>query len=144
MAPWLVWLVVTAAFGIAEVLTLGLVLGMFALAAGAAAAAAGAGASVPVQILVFVVGAPLLLGLLRPARRRLTRVPHTRTGVEALVGRRALVLAPVDAHGGQVRIGGEVWSARAYDETQRLPAGATVDVLAIEGATALVHSVELP
>jgi len=42
-------------------------------------------------------------------------------------------------HGGRVRIGGEVWSARSYDETLVIPAGSAVDVMQIEGATALVY-----
>jgi len=49
------------------------------------------------------------------------------------------VIEEVTALGGRVRIGGEVWSARSYDEAQVIPAGSTVDVFAIEGATALVH-----
>ncbi|HEY2238340.1 MAG TPA: NfeD family protein, partial [Streptosporangiaceae bacterium] len=42
-------------------------------------------------------------------------------------------------HTGRVRIGGEEWSSRSYDETLVIPAGAVVDVIQIEGATALVY-----
>ena len=62
----------------------------------------------------------------------------SRTGTDALVGRRAIVTRTVDAHGGRVRIGGEEWSARSYLDDQVLPEGKTVDVVQIEGATALV------
>jgi membrane protein implicated in regulation of membrane protease activity len=61
-----------------------------------------------------------------------------RTGTAALVGQRALVLERVDADGGQVKIGGEVWSARPYDDSDVFEPGARVDVLRIDGATALV------
>ena len=59
-------------------------------------------------------------------------------GVDALVGRKALVTRRVDVHGGRVRIGGEEWSARSYLDGEVLEEGATVDVVKIEGATALV------
>jgi len=84
--------------------------------------------------------APLAsLGLLRPIARRHVRLPAvSRTGTDALVGRTALVTRRVDAHGGRVRIGGEEWSARAYVDDQVLVEGQTVDIIQIEGATALV------
>ena len=62
----------------------------------------------------------------------------SRTGTDALVGRKGVVTRRVDQHGGRVRIGGEEWSARAYLEDQVLAEGQTVDVIQIEGATALV------
>jgi membrane protein implicated in regulation of membrane protease activity len=71
--------------------------------------------------------------------RHLKQPPPLRTGTAALVGRRALVLREVTGHDGRVRIGGEEWSARCYDETLVIPAGATVDVIQIEGASALVY-----
>jgi membrane protein implicated in regulation of membrane protease activity len=55
------------------------------------------------------------------------------------VGAKAVVLERVDLNGGQVKIGGEVWTARAYDEAQVIEPGARVDVVKIEGATALVY-----
>jgi membrane protein implicated in regulation of membrane protease activity len=78
------------------------------------------------------------------ARRHLTGHPHLRTGVAALIGREAVVLAPCDRDAGRVRIGGEEWSARSYDPDLHIPAGTRVDVFAIEGATALVHPQEEP
>jgi membrane protein implicated in regulation of membrane protease activity len=62
----------------------------------------------------------------------------SRTGTDALVGRRAVVTRRVDSVGGRVRIGGEEWSARSYLDSEVYPEGATVDVVRIEGATALV------
>ena len=80
------------------------------------------------------------LGFVLPvARRHVKQPPLLKTGPAALVGRSASVLEEVDMHGGRVRIGGEVWSARSYDETLVIPVGHTVDVMQIEGATALVY-----
>jgi membrane protein implicated in regulation of membrane protease activity len=54
------------------------------------------------------------------------------------------VVEQVDAHGGRVKIGGEVWSARAYVSSQVIPPGVDVDVVILDGVTALVYPKELP
>ena len=99
-----------------------------------------AGLGLPFQLAAFAAAAGAGLGVVRPiAMRHIKQPPLLRTGTSALVGRSALVLEEVTAHGGRVRIGGEVWSSRSYDESAVMPAGSTVDVFQIEGATALVH-----
>ena len=137
---WLVWVVVAIALAVGEVLTPGLFfLGPVALAAGAAALASLLGAGPAASLIVFILGSLASLAFLRPVARRHVRMPAiSRTGTDALVGRKALVTKKVDAHGGRVRIGGEEWSARAYLDDQVLDEGASVDVIQIEGATALV------
>ena len=137
---WVVWAVAAVALAVGEVLTPGLFfLGPVALAAGAAALAAVLGADTAGSLIVFVLGSLASLAVLRPIARRHVRLPAiSRTGTDALVGRKALVTRRVDAHGGRVRIGGEEWSARSYLDGQVLDEGLTVDVIQIEGATALV------
>ncbi len=137
---WLVWVVVAIALAVGEVLTPGLFfLGPVALAAGAAALASLLGAGAVGSLIVFIVGSLASLALLRPIARRHVRLPAiSRTGTDALIGRKALVTRKVDAHGGRVRIGGEEWSARAYLDGQVYDEGSSVDVIQIEGATALV------
>jgi membrane protein implicated in regulation of membrane protease activity len=77
--------------------------------------------------------------VLRPIAARHLRTPaRIRTGSAALVGSKALVLERVDADGGQVKIGGEIWTARAFDDEAVIEPGARVEVLKIDGATALV------
>ncbi len=77
--------------------------------------------------------------MLRPiARRHLHTPAQLRTGTAALVGERAVVLERVDRDGGQIKLAGEVWTARAYDEDEVLEPGARVQVMQIQGATALV------
>jgi membrane protein implicated in regulation of membrane protease activity len=140
VAAWVVWLVAAALLAVGEVLTLGLVVGLVALGAVAGALVALAGAGIVPQVIAFLVASVALLGVVRPVARAHLRQPRSlRTGTAALVGARALVLERVDLHGGRVKIGGEVWSARAYDESQVIEAGSTVEVLKIEGATALVY-----
>jgi membrane protein implicated in regulation of membrane protease activity len=137
---WLVWVVVAALLAIGELLTPGLFfLGPVALAAVAAALVSLLGAGSVISVLVFIAGAIASLAVLRPIARSHIRIPAlSRTGTDALVGRRAVVTRRVDALGGRVRIGGEEWSARSYLDNEVYAEGTTVDVVRIEGATALV------
>ncbi len=88
---------------------------------------------------VFIAGGIGAVALLRPVAMRHLRTPASlRTGTAALVGARAMVLERVNADGGRVKIGGEVWSARSFFDAQVIEAGTRVEVAKIEGATALV------
>jgi membrane protein implicated in regulation of membrane protease activity len=145
VAEWVPWLIAAGVLAAAEVMTLTLVLGMLAVAALAGALAAAVDAPAAAQVLAFAAASLLLLGLVRPVARRHRHGPAAlRTGAAALVGRRGVALSTVDGQGGQVRVAGEVWTARSYDETTVIPAGAPVDVAQIDGATAVVLPVEQP
>jgi membrane protein implicated in regulation of membrane protease activity len=140
MVSWIVWLIVAALLGVAELLTTTLAFGLIAAAAVVAAVVGAFHLAIPLQLAAFVVAAGVGLGLVRPiAIKHVKQPPLLRTGTAALVGRSAVVLEEVTGESGRVRIGGEVWSSRAYDESLVIPVGAKVDVLEIEGATALVH-----
>jgi len=130
---------VAAGLVIGELLTPGMfLLGPLALAA-AAAAIVGAFAGGLVALIVFVVGSLLSLALLRPVARRHLRLPAiARTGTAALVGRKALVLRRVDQVDGLIRIGGEDWTARTYIDDEVFDEGSQVQVVEIQGVTALV------
>ena len=139
MPDWVIWTIGAAALVAGEVFTLGFILGPVALAALLAALVAVAGGGLGLQLAVFIVGSVASLAFVRPLATRHLRMPtHTRTGAAALVGSRAVVLERVDADSGTVKIGGEVWTARPYDEDHVFEPGTRVDVLKIEGATALV------
>jgi membrane protein implicated in regulation of membrane protease activity len=141
---WVIWLVAAVALGVAEMLTTTLALGLMAVGALAAAVAGGLGADLAVQAVVFVAVSAAGIVVIRPvalARLRRSR-SGLRTGTAALVGQTGYVLDDVTPHAGRIRIGGEEWSARPYDEASVIPAGSTVDVLQIKGATALVHQRE--
>jgi membrane protein implicated in regulation of membrane protease activity len=140
MGLWIIWLVVAAVLGVAEIMTTTLAFGLLAVAALVGAGVGFAGGDAALQFGAFAVTAAAGLGIARPfALRHIRQPPLLRTGTAALVGRTAYVLEDVTAHSGRVRIGGEEWSARPYDETLTIPAGSTVDVMQIEGATALIY-----
>jgi membrane protein implicated in regulation of membrane protease activity len=138
---WVVWAIVAVALALGELATPGLFfLGPVAVAAVVAGVVSLIGIAAWLQVLIFLLVSVASLGVLRPiARAHLSMPAATRTGTAALVGTKALVLQRVDAHGGRVRIGGEEWSARAYIDDQVLEPGMSVEVVKIEGATALVY-----
>ncbi len=139
MAAWVIWIVVAGLLAIGEILTLSFFMGPIAVAAVLAAIAALLGAGTALQMVVFILASAASLLVLRPiARRHLMTPAKIRTGTAALVGAEALVLDRVDRDGGTVKLSGEVWSARAYDEDEVIEVGARVQVMQIQGATALV------
>jgi membrane protein implicated in regulation of membrane protease activity len=139
MPGWAIWMIVAAALAGVEVFSLTFLFGPLAVAALLAALVAGLGLAPVLQIAVFAGAAIASLAVLRPiaiAHVR-TAIP-ARTGTAALVGQTAVVLEPVDANGGQIKLGGEVWSARSYDDDRVFEPGQRVLVLEIRGATALI------
>lgn len=138
---WLLWVGFALLLGAVEVASLDLVFGMVAAAALVAALGAALGLSFPLQVITFAVAAAVLLAVARPLVLRYVRphVPLVATGSDAGVGQRAEVLEQVSSRDGRVKLRGEVWSART-EHGAVLPAGADVEVLRIEGATAVVRA----
>jgi membrane protein implicated in regulation of membrane protease activity len=138
---WVVWVIAAVGLIVLEIFTLTAALGILGGAALITALAAGLGLPVPMQLLIFSGAAVAGVGLLGPvARRHLTGSRGAAPfGVDALVGKPGYVVQEVTGRDGRVRIGGEEWTARAMDDTVVIPTGATVDVLQIDGATAVVY-----
>lgn len=137
---WLVWASVGLVLAVAELVSLDLVLLMLAVGAFAGAASAALGAPAVVDVLVAAVVSTGMLALVRPpVIRRLHGGPELTTGHAALVGKDGVVTSTVGRNGGQVKLAGEVWSARAYDPGETLEVGTQVSVFEIDGATAVVY-----
>ncbi|NGN67702.1 NfeD family protein [Streptomyces sp. A7024] len=142
--PWFLWLLAAAALGAAEFFTLTLVFGLLAGAALVAAVVSGIGVGLLGQLIAFAAAAAAGLVIGRPlALRQMNQAPLVRDGSDALIGKRAEVLQEVTATRGLIKLSGEHWSARTLDESQVIPVGALVDVMEIEGATAIVYPREL-
>lgn len=134
-----VWLIVGVLLIAAEALSGEFVLVMLGVAALAAAGSAALSAPIWVDVLVFAVTSLGLITLARPLlKRRLQPAELTLNNAEALLGGQAVVVETVDARRGQVKLKGEIWSARAFDETEVLEPGRAVTVMEISGATAVV------
>ena len=140
MDAWLIWLLLAVVLGLAEILTLTAALGMLGGGAAITAGFAALGLPLPAQIVVFTIATVAGVVVVRPiALRHMSQPPLQRFGVDALVGRQARVVREVSGQDGRIRIDGEEWTARAFDDTVVIPVGATVDVLRISGATAFVY-----
>ena len=139
---WAIWLGLAMLLGVAELVSLDLILLMLA-----GGALVGAGASllhlpVPVQVFAAVLTSVAMLALVRPSVvRRLHSGPDLVTGHDKLIGKQGVVISEVSCDAGQVRIAGEVWTARPYDDDAVIEPGARVDVFEIRGATAMVHKI---
>jgi membrane protein implicated in regulation of membrane protease activity len=143
MAMWLLWLVIAIVLGVAEVFTLTAALGVLGAAALVPLGLAALGLPLPVQIVAFAVAAVAGVVLVRPvALEHMSRPQLERFGVDALVGKRAFVVREVSDRDGLVRIDGEDWTARAFDEDSVIPEGAAVNVMRISGTTAYVYPME--
>jgi membrane protein implicated in regulation of membrane protease activity len=139
MDEWVWWMIAAGVLAVGEIATIGFFLGPVAVAAVLAAVVALVGGGLALQWTVFIAASIASLLVLRPLARRHLRTPaRLRTGTAALVGAPALVLERVDLNGGQVKIGGDIWSARSYDEDEVIEPGARATVMKIDGATALV------
>jgi|SRR5438552_8364441 len=141
MDAWIIWLVAACVLGVAEMHQGGFYLAPFAVGALLAAVVGLLGVGAALSAVVFGLTSGIVFAALRPiAHRHRTLPPRIRTGAAALVGRPAIVLERIanDEGVGCVRIDGEVWTARSYDEHEVIDAGEKVEVVEIRGATALV------
>jgi membrane protein implicated in regulation of membrane protease activity len=142
LEDWQAWVGLAVLLGALELFSLDLILLMLAGGALLGMVAAIIGLPVVAQVLIALAGSVAALALVRPSVvKRLQGGPTLVLGHDALVGRQALVIERVSAHGGQIKVGGDIWTARPYDEDLVIEPGATVDIFQIKGATALVHQV---
>jgi membrane protein implicated in regulation of membrane protease activity len=145
---WLwIWLVVAVVAAIGEVMTFDLFLASVAVAA-LIMAPATLFIAPELQVGAFAVLSLLGIFIVRPAVKHALKIEGaSREHVmndRHLIGRRAVVMQRVDAGGGQIRIGqGEFWSARPYNPTDIIESGTAVEVVLVQGLTALVEPVQL-
>jgi membrane protein implicated in regulation of membrane protease activity len=137
MQIWM-WLAASGALLVIEILTVDLLFASLAFSALLAAGANALGFNVVIQGVVFGLGAIGSLMFLRPiALRHLKKKPADHaTNIEALIGAPAMTLSAITEHDGLVKLSGETWSARS--NTGEIEVGSQVEVVAIEGATAVV------
>jgi len=141
MDAWILWLVAAGVLGVGEMHQGGFYLLPFAIGAALATVVSLLGVGVVLSATAFLLASAIVFGTLRPVARSHRRLPPSiRTGAAALIGRPAIVLERIANNEGVgcVKIDGEVWTARSYDEDEVIDAGERVEVVEIRGATALV------
>jgi membrane protein implicated in regulation of membrane protease activity len=141
---WAAWLGLAVVLGIIEVTSLDLLFAMIAVGALSGAVTALATDNVAAQVLVSLAVSLAMLFVVRPIALSHLKTPHAiRTGVAALIGEHGVVTEEVDAHDGRIKLRGEMWSARTYDPSHVIAAGKNVEVVQIDGATAIVYESEM-
>ncbi|WP_409331409.1 NfeD family protein [Trujillonella humicola] len=140
MDPWLLWLIASGLFAAGELSGGDLFLLMFAGGAVGGMTVALLGGPLFLQLVAFIVVSALLLALVRPLAKRhlVDRTPEQLDGVATLIGSTATVTRAVDAHGGRIQLGADEWTARSQFGGESFPVGATVRILQVDGATAVV------
>lgn len=140
---WETWLGLTILLGVAELFSMDLILLMLAAGAGVGMIAALLGAPLVLQVILAATAAVASLALVRPsALKRLHGGPELSLGHGKLVGEQAVALSRIsDQEAGRIKLEGQEWTAKPYDETLVIAPGETVEVLQIKGATAMVHPV---
>jgi membrane protein implicated in regulation of membrane protease activity len=140
---WAAWLVLAVALGVAEMVSLDLILVMVAVGAIVGALAALASFPIILQVLLAAGASTAMLALVRPELvKKLHSGPDLVTGMNKLVGQQGVVTEELTAHHpGRVKLAGEIWSACPYDDSLTIAPGEKVEVFAIRGATAYVHPV---
>jgi membrane protein implicated in regulation of membrane protease activity len=139
MDDWVFWLIAAVILGAGETATMGFFLLPFAIGALVGTLLSALGVGLAVNLLVALAVSLATLAALRPIARSHRRLPpQIRTGTARLVGREAVVLQQTTQDGGVVKLEGEHWSARAYEDGRVFEPGERVQVVQIKGATALV------
>jgi membrane protein implicated in regulation of membrane protease activity len=138
-----VFLALAILLGAAEMFSLDLILGMLALGALVGMVVALLGAGFAVAAIAAAVGAVASLAVVRPQLvKKLHTGPELSLGHGKLVGQQGVVTERMTGlEAGRIKLSGEIWSAKPYDETLTIDPGQTVEVLEIRGATAYVHPV---
>jgi membrane protein implicated in regulation of membrane protease activity len=135
----IVWIVVAVLFAIIEAVTLGLLTIWFTVGAVIACVAALLGASILLQVIVFFVTSILLLYFTKPLVKKKLKVGSVATNVDALAGQIGVVTEDIIPHNtGQVKIGGQIWTAISDRKDLTIAKGTEVRILRVEGVKLVV------
>ena len=134
------WLAVLIVLLVIEIATLGLTTIWFAGGALVACIAALLHASIWVQIVLFLVVSVLLLLFTRPVAVRYMNKNRTKTNVDSMAGKEAVVTEDIDnlKAQGVVQVNGLEWTARAENNQDVIPKGSVVEVTRVDGVKLIV------
>lgn len=134
------WLVAAAVFVVIEIMTMGLTTIWFA--GGALVGAVMAAVSLPLwsQIIAFAVISVILLILTRPWALKYVNSITIKTNVDSLIGQTGLVTQDIDNLNakGQVKVRGQIWTARSISDEVKLHEGQKVSIESISGVKVIV------
>lgn len=135
----LMWTILAILLTVAEGLTMGLTTIWFAIGALAALVAAALHLNIVVQIVVFILVSILSLVYTRPIAMRVLKIGATKTNAASLIGKKGIVKKEIMPYAtGQVKVSGQMWTAKSTDEQVEIPIGEEVIVERIDGVKLIV------
>ena len=138
-----IWLAVALVMLVIEALTVGLATIWFAAGALVALLAALLDFSIAVQIVLFLAVSICLLVFTRKIFVEKLKAGSEKTNVDALVGEKGVVISPIHPYEvGQVKVGGQVWSAVGKNPDETFAVDLLVKINAIEGVKLVVTPVK--
>lgn len=141
----LVWTILAIVFAVLEGITLGLTTIWFAVGSLAAMVVAMLGFGVNAQLVVFMISALLTFVFIRPLAQKVLKVGDTKTNVDSLIGKKGVVHVAVTPYKvGQVKVNGQIWTAKAELDDVNIPVGEEVEVLRVDGVKLIIRPVVHP
>ena len=108
---WQYWLIASGVFFVGEIITVGFLLFWFGVAALIAMIVSFFTSNLIIQMTVFVISSVILIFATKPFVKKFVNQKTVVTNALSIVGKKGIVLQEVDTMKGQVKIGGEIWSA---------------------------------
>lgn len=141
---WQIWLILAGIFFIGEIATTGFLVFWFGVGALLAMVTSFFTTSIILQTVIFVISSTILILVTKPFVKKFVDIKTTNTNAYSIIGKNALVIKEIDPiHStGQIKVDGEVWSAESQN-SEVIPKGSEVKVIAIEGVKAIVKAVKI-
>lgn len=142
---WQYWLIAAGVFFIGEMMTVGFLIFWFGIAALIAMAVSFITSNIIIQMTVFIISSIILLFSTKPFVKKFANTKTTATNVFSIIGKKALVIEDIDSiHStGQIKVNGEIWSAKAEDEGIVIPKDSEVEIKNISGVKAIVTPISI-
>lgn len=136
---WQIWLIVSGAFFIGEIVTVGFFLFWFGIGALIAMISSFFTTNIIIQTAIFLISSSLLLLVTKPFVKKITNIKDTKTNAFSIIGKKAIVTKDIDpVQGkGQIKVGPEVWSAESENK-DIITKDTEVEIVGISGVKAIV------
>ena len=136
---WQIWLIISGAFFIGEIVTAGFLLFWFGIGALIAMISSFFTSNVIIQTVIFLITSTLLLLITKPFVKKFTNVKNTKTNAFSIIGKKAVVTNDIDPiqGKGQIKVGSETWSAESKDQS-KITKDTEVEIVNITGVKAIV------
>jgi len=135
---WYIWLIAAGIFFVAEMITTGFLVFWLGIGSLLAMIASFITDSIFIQTTVFVISSCILILLTKPfVKKFVDKGKSIVTNAYGIIGKTGIVTVDIDAleSTGQVKVNGEIWSAKADTNIQK---GTEVEVTKIDGVKLIV------